>query len=148
MPYEEIAEPWFTLPIESNTQKVCQHQRFITLPRESLSVYVCQSTLSITITHVFTNVQNTKLKLLNFSVNIDTASHNVFSKIKVFKNFQLVSIEYKLRNILVPYLITITIVIFQTIALAHSTCFPLKQLVLQNYFINRFMLQISKQQMF
>ena len=56
MPYEEIAEPWFTLPIERNTQKVCQDQRFITLPRESLSVYVCQSTLSITITHVFTNV--------------------------------------------------------------------------------------------
>ena len=81
MPYEEIAEPWFTLPIERNTQKVCQDQRFITLPRESLSVYVCQSTLSITITHVFTNVQNTKLKLLNFSINIDAASHNVFSKI-------------------------------------------------------------------
>lgn len=44
MPYEEIAEPWFTLPIEATYTKVCQHQRFITLPRESLSVYVCQST--------------------------------------------------------------------------------------------------------
>ena len=119
MPCEETAEPWLMLQIKRNTKCVNTRDLQLCLEKANLFVYVCQSTLYITITCVFTNAQKTKLKPLNFSLNTDTASHNVFSKIKVFKNFQLGSTEYKLSNILVPYLITITIfVIFQPIALA------------------------------
>ena len=106
MPCEETAEPWFMLPIK-RTESVSTPKIYSFAQRRQASSCMYAKVLCITITCVFTNAQKTKLKPLNFSLNIDTASHNVFSKIKVFKNFQLGSTEYKLSNILVPYLITI-----------------------------------------